>query len=40
MKTSDGENKEFANTNDELWVKFEHEIEEYKYAIARTIGIK
>ena len=40
MKTTEGEVKEFANTNDELWVKFEHEIEEYKYAIARTIGIK
>ena len=40
MKTLDGEIKEFANTNDELWVKFNHEIECYKYALVRTIGIK
>ncbi|MBO6271595.1 U32 family peptidase [bacterium] len=40
MKTSDGEQKEFANTNDELWVKFADEIKDYKYALVRTVGIK
>ena len=40
MKTADDEIKEFANTNDELWVKFDRDIEDYKYAIARTVGIK
>lgn len=40
MKTTEGEVKEFANTNDELWVRFNHEIKDYHYAIARTIGIK
>lgn len=40
MKTDDGENKEFANTNDELWVKFGSEIKDYKYALVRTVGIK
>ena len=40
MKTPEGEVKEFANTNDELWVRFNHEIKDYHYAIARTIGIK
>lgn len=40
MKTEGGEEKEFANTNDELWVKFNHEIVDYKYALVRTIGIK
>ena len=40
MKTDDGEEKEFANTNDEIWVKFEHGVNDFKYAIARTVGIK
>jgi len=40
MKNEEGEIKEFANTNDDLWVKFANPINEYKYAIARTIGIK
>ena len=40
MKTNEGELKEFANTNDELWVKFNCDIKNFKYAIARTIGIK
>ncbi len=40
MKSDDGEAKEFANTNDELWVKFSNDIDDYKYAIARTVGIK
>ena len=40
MKGLDGEIKEFANTNDDLWVKFSNPINDYKYAIARTVGIK
>lgn len=32
--------KEVGNTNDEIWVELSIEPEEYKYAIARTIGIK
>ena len=39
-KDENGEEKEFANTNDDLWVKFDKPINEYKYAIARTVGIK
>lgn len=40
MKADDGEIKEFANTNDEIWVKFAKDIEDYKYALVRTVGIK
>lgn len=40
IKDENGEEKEFANTNDDLWVKFDKPINEYKYAIARTVGIK
>ena len=40
IKTEDGEQKEFANTNDEIWVKFTQDIKDYKYALVRTIGIK
>ena len=40
MKADDGEIKEFANTNDEIWVKFADDIEDYKYALVRTVGIK
>jgi len=36
----DGENLECANTNDELLVKFDKDIVDYKYAIVRTVGIK
>lgn len=32
--------KEVGNTNDEIWIELSVEPEEYKYAIARTIGIK
>ena len=32
--------KEVGNTNDEIWIELSIEPEEYKYAIARTIGIK
>ena len=40
IKNSKGEELELANTNDELFVKFTKAPEEYKYALARTVGIK
>lgn len=40
IKNKDGEQLEFANTNDELWVRFDKPINDYKYAIVRTVGIK
>jgi putative protease len=40
IKKENGETLEFANTNDELWVKFDKPIIDYKYAIIRTVGIK
>lgn len=40
MKTDNDELKEYANTNDELWVKFNNDIKDYKYALIRTVGIK
>ena len=40
IKNKDGEQLEFANTNDELWVRFNQPINDYKYAIVRTVGIK
>lgn len=40
IKNKDGEQLEFGNTNDELWVRFDKPINDYKYAIVRTVGIK
>lgn len=40
IKNSKGEELELANTNDELFVKLTKAPNEYKYAIARTVGIK
>ena len=34
------EEKEVGNTNDEIWVELSKEPNNYKYALARTIGIK
>ena len=34
------EEKEVGNTNDEIWVELSKEPKYYKYALARTIGIK
>ena len=31
---------ELANTNNELWVRFTSEPKDYRYALARTVGIK
>ena len=36
----DFETKDVGNTNDEIWVELSTEPEKYKYALARTIGIK
>ena len=40
IKNMKNEVLELANTNDELWVKFTKAPEDYKYALARTAGIK
>ena len=40
IKNMKGEELELANTNDELLVKLTHAPKEYKYALARTVGIK
>ena len=40
IKNMKNEVLELANTNDELWVKFTKAPEDYKYALARTVGIK
>ena len=34
------EEKDVGNTNDEIWVELSKEPQQYKYALARTIGIK
>ena len=36
----DGENTDLGNTNDDVCLKFTIEPKNYKYAIARTIGVK
>ena len=40
IRAKEGELLEYANTNDELFIKFKDEIKNYKYAIIRTVGIK
>ena len=40
IKNEQGEVLELANTNNELWVKLTREPANYKYALARTVGIK
>lgn len=39
IKDKDGINQEVANTNDELFIKFSKEPEDFKYALARTTDI-
>ncbi len=39
-KATVDEEKEVGNTNDEIWVKLSQNPQNYKYALARTIGIK
>lgn len=40
IKDDKGENLELGNTNDEVFIKFSQSPKNYKYAIARTVGIK
>lgn len=40
IKSADGEEKEIGNTNDDVYLKFEKAPVDYKYALARTIGVK
>ena len=40
ITNKDGEELELGNTNDDVYMKFEKSPENYKYALARTIGIK
>lgn len=40
IKNSKDEELEIANTNDELWVKLTKVPVDYKFALARTVGIK
>lgn len=35
-----GENVELGNTNDDVYIRFSQSPKNFKYAIARTIGIK
>jgi len=39
IKNEDGESLELANTNDELLIRFSQSPKEYKYALARTLGV-
>lgn len=40
IKDKNGEDVDLANTNNELWVKFTKNPQDYKYALVRTVGIK
>lgn len=40
IKSEDGEDKPLGNTNDDVYLKFEKAPLDYKYALARTIGVK
>lgn len=40
IKDDKGENVELGNTNDDVYIRFSQSPKNYKYAIARTIGIK
>ena len=40
IKNELGEEVELANTNDDIYIKFSQSPIDYKYAIARTIGVK
>ena len=40
IKNEKGEELELANTNNELWVKFNKSPKDYEYALVRTVGIK
>ncbi len=40
IKTDKGEEVEIANTNDDIYIKFSQQPNDYHYALARTIGVK
>ena len=40
IKNKDGEEQPLGNTNDDVYLRFEKAPEDYKYALARTIGVK
>ena len=40
IKNDQGEEVELANTNDDIYMKFSQNPVDYKYALARTIGVK
>ena len=40
IKNQDGEEQPLGNTNDDVYLKFEKAPKDYKYALARTIGVK
>ena len=40
IRNSEGEDVELGNTNDEVYIKFSKSPEDYKYALARTVGVK
>ena len=40
IKNDQGEEVELANTNDDIYIKFSQNPVDYKYALARTIGVK
>lgn len=40
IKTDDGEEKPLGNTNDDVYLKFDKSPVDYKFALARTIGVK
>ena len=40
IKNQNGEEQPLGNTNDDVYLKFEKAPKDYKYALARTIGVK
>ena len=40
IKNKEGEEQPLGNTNDDVYLRFEKAPEDYKYALARTIGVK
>ena len=40
IKTEEGENLDLGNTNADIYVKLERAPIDYKYALARTVGVK
>ena len=40
IKNEEGEEQPLGNTNDDVFIKFSQSPIDYKYAIARTIGVK